>query len=92
MHDLKIKKFYLCISVGHTFSPSVFLGNFKGVNIKGVFITEFRGSLRVICLISVRFFRVAILYFRVMFIIFIIGNSDSQQRKVAIFKVNGKHY
>ena len=33
MHDLKIKKFYLCISIGHTFSPSIFLGNFKGVNI-----------------------------------------------------------
>ena len=27
-----VTKFYLCISMGHTFSPSVILRNFKGVN------------------------------------------------------------
>ena len=28
---IKIKNSYLCILIGHTFYPSVILGNFKGV-------------------------------------------------------------
>ena len=29
---IKIQNSYLCILMGHTFSPSIILGNFKGVN------------------------------------------------------------
>ena len=34
------------------------------------------GSFRVMCLISMKLFKVAILFFKVMFTIFIIGNFD----------------
>ena len=29
---VKIQNSYLCILIGHTFSPSIISGNFKGVN------------------------------------------------------------
>ena len=29
---IKIQNSYLCILMGHTFSPSIIFGNFKGVN------------------------------------------------------------
>ena len=29
---IKIQNFYFCILIGHTFSPSIILGNFEGVN------------------------------------------------------------
>ena len=40
------------------------------------FLISNLGSFRVICLISINFFRVMILFFRVTFTIFIIGNID----------------